>query len=67
MMQQRKSKKIVIYFFLLLLVGSINNINLNNLKLGEINSIKVSGLEDLDNLFDITKPEIEKIINIQKS
>ena len=23
--------------------------------------------EDLDNLFDITKPEIEKIINIQKS
>ena len=32
-MHQRKGKKIVIYFFLLILVGSINNINLNNLRL----------------------------------
>ena len=44
-MQQRKSKKILIYFFLLLLVGSINNINLNTLKLQNINDINIVGLE----------------------
>ena len=49
-MHQRKGKKILIYFFLLILVGSINNINLNNLKLNKINFIKVSGLEDEENL-----------------
>ena len=47
-MQQRKSKKILIYFFLLLLVGSINNINLNNLELQNINDIKIVGLDDED-------------------
>ena len=44
-MQQRKSKKILIYFFVLLLVGSINNINLNNLELQNINDINIVGLE----------------------
>ena len=44
-MQQRKSKKILIYFFLLLLVGSINNINLNTLKLQNINDINIIGLD----------------------
>ena len=63
-MHQRKGKKIVIYFFLLLLVGSINNINLNNLKLGEINSIKVSGLEDLDNLLLLKKIQNLNLNNI---
>jgi len=42
-MQQRKSKKILIYFFLLLVVGSINNINFNSLKLKDINNINISG------------------------
>ena len=47
-MQQRKSKKIFIYFFLLLLVGSINNINLNVLKLKNINDINIVGLDIKD-------------------
>jgi len=42
-MQQRKSKKILIYFFLLLVVGSINNINFNSLKLKDINNINITG------------------------
>jgi len=47
-MQQRKSKKILIYFFLLLVVGSINNINLNSLKLPNISNINISGLDIKD-------------------
>jgi len=45
-MHQRKSKKILIYFFLLFLVGSINNININNLKFQSIKNINVTGLEN---------------------
>ena len=48
-MHQRKGKKILIYFFLLLLVGSINNIKLNNLKLRDINNISVTGLGESAN------------------
>ena len=48
-MHQRKSKKILLYFFLLVLVGSINNISLNNIKLQKINFIQVSGLSDEEN------------------
>ena len=44
-MQQRKSKKILIYFFLLIIVGSINNINFNGLKLQNINNINITGLD----------------------
>ena len=52
-MQQRKSKKILIYFFLLLIVGSINNINFNSLKLRNINNINITGLniKDKSSLF----------------
>ena len=49
-MHQRKGKKILIYFFLLLLVGSINNINFNNLKFKDIKYIKIAGLGEKDNL-----------------
>jgi cell division protein FtsQ len=49
-MHQRKSKKILIYFFLLLLVGSINNIGLNNIRFKEISDVNVVGLSDYDNL-----------------
>ena len=49
-MRQRKSKKILIYFFLLLIVGSINNINFNNLKLQNINNINITGLDIKDKL-----------------
>jgi len=49
-MQQRKSKKILTYFFLLLMVGSINNINFNRLKLESINDINIIGLDIKDKL-----------------
>ena len=75
-MPQRKGKKILIYFFLLLIVGSINNIKLNNLKFTEIN-IEITGIEEsekkiileninnlnLSNYFFINRIEILKIIN----
>ena len=76
-MHQRKGKKILIYFFLLFIVGSINNISLNNLKLKKINYININGLEEndnaillqeiknlnLDNIFLINKNEIINQIN----
>ena len=71
-MQQRKSKKILIYFFLLLVVGSINNINFNDLKLQNVNNINIVGLEfedksmlhqkiknfNLNNIFSISKIDL---------
>ena len=71
-MQQRKSKKILIYFFLLLVVGSINNINFNDLKLQNVNNINIVGLDiedkltllkkienfDLNNIFFISKSDL---------
>ncbi len=48
-MHQRKSKKILIYFFLLILVGSINNIKLNELELYNIKKITISGLGQIEN------------------
>jgi cell division protein FtsQ len=48
-MHQRKSKKVLIYFFLLFLVGSINNIDINDLKFQSITDINIIGLEDKDN------------------
>ncbi|MDC6483354.1 FtsQ-type POTRA domain-containing protein [Candidatus Pelagibacter sp.] len=63
-MHQQKGKKILIYFFLLFFVGSINNINLNNLKLNEINFIKVSGLGDEDNLLLLEKIKSLNLNNI---
>ena len=76
-MHQRKSKKILVYFFLLILFSSISNISLNNLKLIQIQNIKVSGLEQKDNeillnnvknlikenIFFINKNEIIKLLN----
>jgi cell division protein FtsQ len=47
-MHQRKSKKIVIYLFLLILVGSVNNIVLNNLKFHDISHINIIGLDEKD-------------------
>ena len=75
-MHQRKGKKILIYFFLLLLVGSINNIGLNNLKIKKIDYININGLGvnnnalllkeiknlNLDNIFSINKNEIRNPI-----
>ena len=72
MMQQRKSKKILIYFFLLLIVGTVNNININGLKLQNIKDINIVGLDIKDknillkkiknlntnNIFSITKSDL---------
>ena len=71
-MQQRKSKKILIYFFLLLVVGSINNINFNDLKLQNVKNINIIGLDieeklilqkkinnfNLNNIFYISKNDL---------
>ena len=48
-MHQKKSKKIFIYFFLLIIFGSINNINLNKIKLYQVKNINISGLNNFDN------------------
>jgi cell division protein FtsQ len=70
MMQHRKSKKILIYFFLLLIVGSINNININRLKLQSIKNINIIGL-DIKNkkilLKKIKNFNIYNIFSISKS
>ena len=63
-MQQRKSKKILIYLFLLFLVGSINNINFNNLKFKEIENIKVLGLGNYDNSILISQIQNLNLKNI---
>ena len=63
-MQQRKSKKILIYFFLLILVGSINNINFNNLKLQNVNNINITGLDIKDKSTLFQKIESFNLNNI---
>ena len=76
-MHQRKGKKILIYFFLLFLVGSINNIEFNNLKFEAIKNINVLGLGqkdnkilsndiknlNLDNIFFLNGKKINNLIN----
>jgi len=76
-MRQRKGKKILIYFFLLILVGSINNIDLSNIKFEEVKDINIDGLEvnensillqeihnlNLDNIFFINREDIQNQIN----
>ncbi len=75
-MHQQKGKKIFAYLFILLSVGSINNIDLNNLKFYQVKKIEISGLNNLENesilnkikkinlknIFFIDKNQIEKII-----
>ena len=63
-MHQRKSKKILIYFFLLFLVGSVNNININNLKFQSVKNINVTGLENEDNSIISKKIKNLKLDNI---
>ena len=63
-MHQRKSKKILIYFFLFFLVGSISNININNLKFLVVKDISVTGLENKDNSIISKKIKNLKLENI---
>ena len=70
MMQERKSKKILIYFFLLLIVGTINNININGLKLQSIKDINIVGLDTKDKnilLKKIKNLNTNNIFSINKS
>ena len=55
-----KSKRILIYFSLLIILGSINNISLNQLVIfDKIKNIKINGLSDSEN-YDLLK-NIEKL------
>ena len=63
-MHQRKSKKILIYFFLLFLVGSINNIDIYNLKFLSVKEVNVTGLENEENLTISKKIKNLKLDNI---
>ena len=58
-MHQQKGKKILIYFFLFLLVGSINNFSLNTIQLENIKHIKISGLDENENIY-----LLENILNL---
>ncbi len=76
-MHQQKGKIILIYFFLFLIVGSINNNSLNKIQLEKIKNIKISGLDEneninllknilnlnLKNIFLLNGNEITKIIS----
>ena len=76
-MHQRKSKIILVYFLLLIIVSSIGNYSLYNLKLSEIQNIKISGLDlkdnrillnklknlNLENIFYINKNELKDLLN----
>ena len=63
-MHQRKSKKILIYFFLLVSVGSINNIDIHNLKFLSVKEVNVTGLENEENLTISKKIKNLKLDNI---
>ena len=63
-MHQQKGKKVLIYFFLLILVGSINNVNLSNLKFDGVKDINLDGLNDKDNLTLLKEIQNLKLNNI---
>ena len=49
-MHQQKGKRIFVYLFLFLIVGSINNNSLNKIQFEKIKNIKISGLNERENL-----------------
>ena len=76
-MQPKRNKKIIIYFFLFFLLGSINNINLNQTEFNTIKKIKISGLNykeqeiilkdiyslNLENIFFLNGKELRQILS----
>ena len=63
-MQQRKSKKLIFYFLLLILLGSINNLRLDEVTSKEIKNINIFGLDDADKRILITKIQNLNLSNI---
>ena len=77
MMHQQKGKKVSIYLIIFLILGSINNTVLTKIKFEIIKSIKISGLNqkqnisllesikelNLKNIFFLNGNEISKIIS----
>ena len=76
-MHQQKSKKFFFYLFLFLILGSINNTSLNKIQLEKIKNIRISGLDEneninllkkilnlnLENIFLLNGNQISKIIS----
>lgn len=76
-MHQPKSKRILVYFLLLLIVGSVNNINLNNSKINKVENINISGLDvlnikilvnkitslNLENIYFLDENKIKEIVD----
>ena len=77
MMHQQKGKKIFVYLFLFIIFGSINNTSFTKNKFNNIKNIKISGLNEnenlnllenimklnLENIFFLNGNEISEIIN----
>ena len=74
-MHQQINRKIFFYFFLFIILGTYNNKNLNTFAFPKIKSLKVYGLEKIDdefikslesfklnNIFFINKFEIKKVL-----
>ena len=63
-MPQQKSRKILLYLFLFLIIGTLNNKNLNNIYFSKVNIIKISGLDEKNNLQLANSLNFLKISNI---
>ena len=50
MMHQQKGKKIFVYLFLFIIFGSINNTSFTKNKFNNIKNIKISGLNENENI-----------------
>ena len=50
MMHQSKGRKILIFLFIFFIVGSINNTSLNRIQFEKIKKIKISGLNETENI-----------------
>tara|TARA_Y200000002_G_C22565001_1_gene614107 strand:+ start:19 stop:690 length:672 start_codon:yes stop_codon:yes gene_type:complete len=63
-MHQQKGKRIFVYLFIFLIVGSINNNSLNRIQFEKIKNIKISGLNERENLYLLENIESLKLDNI---
>ena len=68
-MHQRISKKIVIYFLLFILIGTVNNIELNNRYFLKITKINILGFDDINNINiknDLDNLNLDNIVSLNK-